>query len=94
MKPASVFNWTVELTAEKEEGNPHGPHPVVENATADQIKLYPYDKDSSHQTINAKAAYYRHIENDNKQLEKVRSLFNKFGKTNTLNKEDYLILHF
>ena len=69
---------------------PHGPHPEAENVTADQVKLFPYDKTSqryikgSKKYIKAKAGYYKHIENDNAQLEKVVALVDKYAKNNTM----------
>lgn len=63
---------------------PHGPHPEVENVSPDDIKLYPFDKNMDDRYVTSKAAYYKHIENDNTQLEKVLALFQKHEITNTM----------
>ncbi|MDC1402588.1 sulfatase [Flavobacteriaceae bacterium] len=65
---------------------PHGKYFEVENANADDIKFYPFNenKKSDKSFVKFKAGYYRSIEEDNTQLEKVLQLVDDYLNDNTL----------
>ena len=65
---------------------PHGKYFDVENPNADDIKFYPFNehkkKDKAY--VKSKAGYYRSIEEDNTQIEKVLDLVDTYLDNNTL----------
>ncbi|MDQ8183156.1 sulfatase [Pelagicoccus sp. SDUM812005] len=65
---------------------PHGPYFEVEGASAESIKFYPYNQRFSDKQseIDKKAGYYRSIEEDNAQLERVLELVDTHLDPNTL----------
>ena len=65
---------------------PHGPYFEVDDKTADDIKFYPFNQNtkSSQGRVNHMAGYYRNLEEDNKQLEKVLELVDRYLDENTI----------
>ena len=65
---------------------PHSTYFKVENANADEIKFFPFndDKKNDQEFINKKAGYYKSIEEDGKQLEKVLQYVDTYLNENTL----------
>lgn len=65
---------------------PHSTYFKVENANADDIKFFPFneDKKNDQDFINKKAGYYKSIEEDGKQLEKVLQYVDTYLNENTL----------
>ncbi|WP_200979997.1 sulfatase [Echinicola sp. 20G] len=65
---------------------PHAEYFKVENAQAEDIQFYPFNehKKSDKSFVNKKAGYYRSIQEDNTQLEKVLQLVDKHLDKNTL----------
>ncbi|PWH84465.1 N-sulfoglucosamine sulfohydrolase [Algibacter marinivivus] len=65
---------------------PHGKYFDVENPNADDIKFYPFNehkkKDKAY--VKSKAGYYRSIEEDNTQIEKVLEMVDTYLDDNTL----------
>jgi len=65
---------------------PHGEYFDITNASAEEIKFYPFNKHkkNSQSFVKKKAGYYRNIEEDNKQLELVLEQVDKYLDKNTL----------
>ncbi|SFD27983.1 sulfatase family protein [Algibacter pectinivorans] len=65
---------------------PHGKYFDVENPNTDDIKFYPFNehKKNDKAYVKAKAGYYRSIEEDNTQIEKVLDLVDTYLDDNTL----------
>ncbi|APY11653.1 N-sulfoglucosamine sulfohydrolase [Seonamhaeicola sp. S2-3] len=65
---------------------PHGKYFDVENPNANDIKFYPFNehKKNDKAYVKAKAGYYRSIEEDNTQIEKVLDLVDTYLDDNTL----------
>ena len=65
---------------------PHGEYFDVKNPKADAIKFFPFNahKKKSASFVKSKAGYYRSIEEDNRQLEKVLQLVDDHLDKNTL----------
>ncbi|WP_136482897.1 sulfatase family protein [Cognatitamlana onchidii] len=65
---------------------PHGKYFDVENPNVDAIKFYPYNeqKKGDKEYVKSKAGYYRSIEEDNTQIEKVLELVDTYLDDNTL----------
>ncbi|WP_248722503.1 sulfatase [Seonamhaeicola sp. ML3] len=65
---------------------PHATYFDVENPKASDIKFYPFNANKKEDTdyIKKKAGYYRSIEEDNTQLEKVLSFVDSYLDDNTL----------
>ncbi|WJJ97770.1 sulfatase family protein [Algibacter luteus] len=65
---------------------PHGKYFDVENPKAEAIKFYPFneDKKKNEAYVKAKAGYYRSIEEDNTQIDKVLELVDTYLDENTL----------
>ncbi|NND80571.1 MAG: sulfatase [Maribacter sp.] len=65
---------------------PHGEYFDVTGAKAEDIKFYPFNahKRSDESFVKTKAGYYRSIEEDNRQLELVLGLVDKYLDRNTL----------
>ena len=65
---------------------PHGKYFDVENPKAEAIKFYPFneDKKNNEAYVKSKAGYYRSIEEDNTQIDKVLELVDTYLDENTL----------
>ncbi len=65
---------------------PHGPFFDVEVKTADSYKFFPFNEKNkgSSSTLKKMAGYYRNVEEDNTQLEKVLSWVDEYLDDNTL----------
>jgi uncharacterized sulfatase len=65
---------------------PHGEYFDVENPNAEAIKFYPYNEHKKKDKVylKSKAGYYRSIEEDNTQIEKVLELVDTYLDDNTL----------
>ncbi|MBC3758724.1 sulfatase [Hyunsoonleella sp. SJ7] len=65
---------------------PHGKYFDVENPNSDDIKFYPFNaqKKTDNAYVKSKAGYYRSIEEDNTQIEKVLELVDTYLDDNTL----------
>lgn len=65
---------------------PHGKYFDVENPNVDAIKFYPFNehKKGDKEYVKSKAGYYRSIEEDNTQIEKVLELVDTYLDDNTL----------
>ncbi|NNF32614.1 MAG: sulfatase [Saprospiraceae bacterium] len=65
---------------------PHGPYYEVDNPSVDHIKFYPFNdhKKDDASFVKKKAGYYRSIEEDNVQLDKVLKLVEDYLDDNTL----------
>jgi len=65
---------------------PHGEYFDVTGAQAEDIRFYPFNahKSSDQSFVKSKAGYYRSIEEDNRQLELVLGLVDKYLDRNTL----------
>lgn len=65
---------------------PHSTYFKVENANADDIKFFPFNegKKTDQEFVNKKAGYYKSIEEDGKQLEKVLQFVDTYLNENTL----------
>ncbi|WP_089382998.1 sulfatase family protein [Lutibacter agarilyticus] len=65
---------------------PHSPYYDVVGKTADDLKFYPFnetDKDKNYK-VKETAGYYRNVEEDNNQLERVLKLVDKYLDENTI----------
>ncbi|WP_202801139.1 sulfatase family protein [Algibacter luteus] len=65
---------------------PHGKYFDVQNPNTDDIKFYPFneDKKNNEAYVKSKAGYYRSIEEDNTQIDKVLELVDTYLDENTL----------
>ncbi|NRD23033.1 sulfatase [Winogradskyella litoriviva] len=65
---------------------PHGKYFDVENPNAEDLKFYPFNahKKSDKAYVKSRAGYYRSIEEDNTQIEKVLELVDTYLGDNTL----------
>lgn len=65
---------------------PHGPYFDVEGKTADDFKFYPFNQKDKENlgSIKRMAGYYRSIEEDNMQLEKILSWVDAYLDKNTM----------
>lgn len=65
---------------------PHGKYFDVNDSSQDDIEFYPYSEHKKNDTayVKKKAGYYRSIEEDNTQLEKVLDLVDVYLNDNTL----------
>lgn len=65
---------------------PHGPFFNVEGKTADDFQFYPFNQEDAKNPNKIKhtAGYYRSIEEDNKQLEKILTWVDEYLDENTL----------
>lgn len=65
---------------------PHGPYFDVDDASKEDIKYYPFneEKQSDASIVNRLAGYYKNIEEDNKQLEKILRWVDEYLDENTI----------
>ena len=65
---------------------PHGPYFDVKGKTSDDFKFYPFNSNNKDNpsTIKRKAGYYRNVEEDNTQLEKVLQWVDEYLDDNTI----------
>ncbi|MGY6647994.1 sulfatase family protein [Wenyingzhuangia sp. IMCC45574] len=65
---------------------PHGKYFDVKNPDANKIKFYPFNRSKKNKPefVKAKAGYYRSIEEDNTQIEKVLALVDRYLNENTM----------
>lgn len=65
---------------------PHTPYHKVTGASSKDMKFYPHNEKNknSQKAVDKLAGYYRNVEEDNKQLENVIRLVDKYLKKNTL----------
>lgn len=63
---------------------PHPPFFDVEDKTSDDFEFLPFQSKNNPKTIKRKAGYYRNIEEDNMQLEKILEWVDEYLDENTL----------